>query len=444
MNKLMKIRLLIPAFFLILTGSDLPAQNKVWTLDECISRALEYNLQVRQAGLSSEISQVNRELAAASRFPTLDASLRQNFSWSDKQNETGGYEFEGSNGSTVSLNSGLTLFNGFRKQNSLRKASLNYQRAILDAESIRQDITLQVLDNYLQVLYAGELVNNSRNQLTSTGRQLELAGERLNLRIISMADYLQVKAQESAEKLTLANAEKQFLLSRISLMQLLEIPVHDTFAIAMPDLSGAGLRPITDDAGLIYEKALEIRPEVKSASLQKKMAGYETDIAKGAMLPTLSLSAGLSTSYSSLAEGLKFASQLDHNFSPVAGLTLSMPIFQQKQVKSQISLARISARSAEINEQSTLNQLRKNIETAWATVVAAEKEFQASEEQHRAMTASYEVATERFNQGIISPVDYLFEKTNLINAESKLLQSRYNLIFSYKELEFYQGKPPTL
>ncbi len=440
----MKIRLLIPAFFLILTGSDLPAQNKVWTLDECISRALEYNLQVRQAGLSSEISQVNRELAAASRFPTLDASLRQNFSWSDKQNETGGYEFEGSNGSTVSLNSGLTLFNGFRKQNSLRKASLNYQRAILDAESIRQDITLQVLDNYLQVLYAGELVNNSRNQLTSTGRQLELAGERLNLRIISMADYLQVKAQESAEKLTLANAEKQFLLSRISLMQLLEIPVHDTFAIAMPDLSGAGLRPITDDAGLIYEKALEIRPEVKSASLQKKMAGYETDIAKGAMLPTLSLSAGLSTSYSSLAEGLKFASQLDHNFSPVAGLTLSMPIFQQKQVKSQISLARISARSAEINEQSTLNQLRKNIETAWATVVAAEKEFQASEEQHRAMTASYEVATERFNQGIISPVDYLFEKTNLINAESKLLQSRYNLIFSYKELEFYQGKPPTL
>ena len=440
----MKIRLLIPAFFLILTGSDLPAQNKVWTLDECISRALEFNLQVRQAGLSSEISQVNRELAAASRFPTLDASLRQNFSWSDKQNETGGYEFEGSNGSTVSLNSGLTLFNGFRKQNSLRQASLNYQRAILDAESIRQDITLQVLDNYLQVLYAGELVNNSRNQLTSTGRQLELAGERLNLRIISMADYLQVKAQESAEKLTLANAEKQFLLSRISLMQLLEIPVHDTFAIAMPDLSGAGLRPITDDAGLIYEKALEIRPEVKSASLQKKMAGYETDIAKGAMLPTLSLSAGLSTSYSSLAEGLKFASQLDHNFSPLAGLTLSMPIFQQKQVKSQISLARISARSAEINEQSTLNQLRKNIETAWATVVAAEKEFQASEEQHRAMTASYEVATERFNQGIISPVDYLFEKTNLINAESKLLQSRYNLIFSYKELEFYQGKPPTL
>ncbi|WP_172668786.1 TolC family protein [Lentimicrobium saccharophilum] len=413
-------------------------------MDECISRALEYNLQVRQAGLSLEISQVNREQAAASRFPTLDASVRQNFAWSDKQNVTGGYEFEGSNGSTASLNSGLTLFSGFRKQNSVKQASLDYQRALLDAESIRQDIALQVLDNYLQVLYAGELVNNSRNQLTSTGRQLELAGERLNLRIISMADYLQVKAQESAEKLTLANAEKQLLLSRISLMQLLEIPVHDTFAIATPDLSGAGLRPITDDAGLIYEKALEIRPEVKSASLQKKMAGYETDLARGAMLPTLSLSAGLSTSYSSLAEGLKFASQLDHNFSPVAGLTLSMPIFQQKQVKSQISLARISARSAEINEQSTLNQLRKNIETAWATVVAAEKEFQASEEQHRAMTASYEVATERFNQGIISPVDYLFEKTNLINAESKLLQSRYNLIFSYKELEFYQGKPLTL
>ncbi|HOP13776.1 MAG TPA: TolC family protein, partial [Lentimicrobium sp.] len=112
--------------------------------------------------------------------------------------------------------------------------------------------------------------------------------------------------------------------------------------------------------------------------------------------------------------------------------------------KSQVSLAMINARSAEISEQSTLNQLRKNIETARAAVVAAGKEFQASEEQYRAMTASYEVATERFNQGVISPVDYLFEKTNLINAESKLLQSRYNLIFSYKELEYYQGKPLTL
>jgi outer membrane protein len=444
MNKPMKIRLLIPAFFFILTGSDLPAQNKVWTLDECISRALGYNLQVRQAGLSVEISQVNQEQAMASRFPTLDASVRQNFSWTDKQNLAGNYEFTGSNGSSVSLNSGVTLFNGFRKQNSIRQTSLDYQRAVLDAESMRQDIALQVLDNYLQVLYAGELVTNSGNQLASTGRQLQLAGERLNLRIISMADYLQVKAQESAEKLTLANAEKQLLLSRINLMQLLEIPVHDTFAIAVPDLSGTGLQLITDDAGVIYEKALEIRPEVKSATLKKRIAGYETAIAKGAMLPTLSLNAGVSTSYSSVAEGLKFASQLDHNFSPVAGLTLSVPIFQQKQLKSQVSLAMINARSAEISEQSTLNQLRKNIETARAAVVAAGKEFQASEEQYRAMTASYEVATERFNQGVISPVDYLFEKTNLINAESKLLQSRYNLIFSYKELEYYQGKPLTL
>ncbi|MCO5266730.1 MAG: TolC family protein [Lentimicrobium sp.] len=221
----------------------------------------------------------------------------------------------------------------------------------------------------------------------------------------------------------------------------MEIPVNDSFAIEKPDFSQTGKQLNVSSADKIYATALEIKPQIKSAALQKQISAYDMEIAKAGYFPQLSLNAGLSSGYNSLAESLKFASQLDHNLTPTLGLTLSMPIFQQKQVRSQVSLAKINQTSAEINEQNIRNQLRKSVETAWANVLSAENEYDASNEQYTATAESFQVTTERFQQGVINSVDFLYEKTNLINAESKLLQARYNLIFNYKVLDFYQGKP---
>lgn len=436
----MKISILSVTLLLAVQTVSGQQQPEAWSLSKCINQALTGNLQLKQAALATGITQVNREQALASRFPVVEATARQSFAWSDQLNNNGTYDFTGSNSSSASISSSATLFNGFRKENTIKQSQLNYQSAVLDEEAYRQDITLQVLDSYLQVLYAGELVENSKNQLISTQTQLSLSEERLKLRIISQADFLQVKSQEAAEKLTLATAEKQLQLSRLNLMQLMEIPVSDDFTIEKPDLSDAAIQLSGNSLSGVYESALASRPEIRNAALQKEIAAYDIQIAKAGYLPSLSINAGLSTQYSSLAENLKFASQLDHNLSPTAGLTLSIPIFQQKQVKSQVSLARINASSAEISEQNTRNQLRKSIETAWTDVVTAEKEFEAGNEKYAAARASFAVSEERFAQGIISPVDFLYEKTSLINAESNLLQARYNLIFSYKVIEFYQGK----
>lgn len=436
----MKILILLFTILLSVEAASGQQQPETWSLDKCINQALAANLQLKQAALATDITQVNREQALASRFPAIEATARQSFAWSDQLNNDGTYNFNGSNSSSAAISSSATLFNGFRKENTIKQSQLNYQSAVLDEETYRQDITLQVLDSYLQVLYAGELVENSKNQLLSTQTQVRLAEERLKLRIISQADFLQVKSQEAAEKLTLASAEKQLQLSRLNLMQLMEIPVSDEFTIEKPDFINAAVQSAGSTLAGVYESALAYRPEVRNAALQKQIAAYDIKIAMAGYLPSLSINAGISTQFSSLAESLKFASQLDHNLSPTAGLTLSIPIFQQKQVKSQVSLARINASTAEINEQSTRNQLRKTIETAWTDVVTAEKEFEAGEEKLASASASFAVAEERFAQGIISSVDFLYEKTSLINAESSLLQARYNLIFSYKALDFYQGK----
>ena len=154
----MKISILSVTLLLAVQTVSGQQQPEAWSLSKCINQALTGNLQLKQAALATGITQVNREQALASRFPVVEATARQSFAWSDQLNNDGTYDFTGSNSSSASISSSATLFNGFRKENTIKQSQLNYQSAVLDEEAYRQDITLQVLDSYLQVLYAGELV----------------------------------------------------------------------------------------------------------------------------------------------------------------------------------------------------------------------------------------------------------------------------------------------
>jgi outer membrane protein len=164
-------------------------------------------------------------------------------------------------------------------------------------------------------------------------------------------------------------------------------------------------------------------------------------IATAGYYPSLSADAGLSTGYSSFSNQSGYWSELGKQVSPSAGLSLSIPIFQKKQVKTNVTLAKISLTGAELDEINTKNQLRKEIEQACLDVVSAQSEFQSSQEKFQATEESYALAEEKFKQGLINSVDFLYEKTNQIVAESQFLQSKFNLIFSYKILDFYSGIP---
>jgi outer membrane protein len=121
-----------------------------------------------------------------------------------------------------------------------------------------------------------------------------------------------------------------------------------------------------------------------------------------------------------------------------------MPIYQNKQIRTNVSISKIGLETSKLNDMGTKNQLRKEVEQACTNVITAEKEYEASQEKFNAAVESYNVTAEKFNQGLINSVDFLIQKTNLISSESQLLQSKYNLVFSYKILDFYLGIPLTL
>jgi outer membrane protein len=413
-----------------------------WSLSECIDYALSQNIQIRKSGLTSQSFEVNSEQAYAQKLPSLNASLRQNFSWSKREDAaTGKSSFSGSNSSNLSVNSSVTIFNGLRLTNRIEQAKLELKSSLYNTETIRESVSLNILNAFLQVLFTGEQVKNNKKQIESTAGELNLAQERLNLKIISMSDYLQVKSQLSSEKLTLTNSESQYAIAKVNLMQLMELPVDNNFTVKEPVLGDLLNKNISPDAREVYNIALGIKPQVKSAELEKQIKGLDEKIAIAGYYPSLSADAGLTTGYSSFSNQSGYWNELGNQISPAAGLSLSIPIFQKKQAKTNVALARINYSNAELDEINTKNQLRKEIEQACLDVVSAQSEYEASLEKFQSTSESYALAEEKFKQGLINSVDFLFEKTNQIVAESQLLQSKFNLIFTYKILDFYSGVP---
>jgi outer membrane protein len=416
--------------------------DSTWTLEKCIEHAFSQNIQIRKSEISNQRFGLYAVEAKAQRLPSVNAAANQNFNWS-KSNISGTGGLSGSNGSNFSVNSGVTIYNASRISNQIKQADLELQGGQYTLETTKESISLSILNAYLQVLYAEEQVKNSKKQIESTTGQLNLAGERLALQSISVSDYAQVKSQLASEKLTLANSESQLSIAKITLMQLMELPMQDNFNVSHPDLTKELNQSRIPDVKTVYATALSIKPQIKNAAVNKEIAGLDEKIAKASYFPVLSASAGISSGYSSNATDVYF-NQLNNGLSPSAGLSLSIPIFQKKQAKTSVAVAKLGYNDAELSETDTKNQLRKSIEQACLDVTSAQIQYEASIENYNAMQESSALSAEKFNQGIINSVDYLVSKTNLIVAESSLLQTKYNLIFSYKILDFYMGIPLSL
>nr|WP_319571126.1 TolC family protein [uncultured Draconibacterium sp.] len=444
MNRIKTIFLIIAISLPALLRAQNSTTTKTWSLNDCIDYALTQNVSVRQSILTNASNELNKNQAEANKLPSLSASARQNFSWSkSKDMPTGNSEFSGNNTTSYGLNSNVTLYNAKRLSNLIKQAELDMQSGIYDSETIKESISLSILNAFLQVVFLDENVKNAQNQLDATIEQLKLSEARLESGIISRSDYLQVKSQLANEKLSLANAKSNFTISKVSLMQLMELPVNENFDVLRPNLKELSNKNLTPVAAEVYATALAIKPQVKSAGYQKESAALNEKIATAGFYPTISADAGLSTGYSSYNSS-NYLGQLGDQFTPSVGVSVSIPIFQKRQIKTSVAQAKIGYSNAELREIDTKNQLRKEVEQACVDVISAQIEFEANKESYSSYEESYQLAQEKFNNGLINSVDFLFERNNLISAESQLLQSKFNLIFSYKILDFYQGNPITL
>jgi outer membrane protein len=434
--------LLLIGFIAGLISQPAVCQNKQWSLTECIDRALQENTTIKQGQLSNTVTELTLEQSKANLVPNLSASGSQGFNFGRTVDpHTNTYVSQDNITNNFSVSSSYNLFSGFQTLNTIKKNELDLKAGNLDLEKTKKNVTLNVTLAYLQVLYAYEQVEQAKSQVESTQSQVDKTKILVNAGTLPIGNQYTVESQLATDKYTQVNAENQLSISKVNLMQLMELPVDPAFDVIRPDLGNmiieSSNKPTTDS---IFSKALKVQPDIASAELKVTSAETNLKISKAALYPRLSLSAGINSAYSNKGSAI-FEQQLKDNLSESVRLNLSIPIFSQKQVSTSIKKTQISINSIQLSAQDTRNQLRKNIEQAYNDMGAAQHNYEAVQNQLVSTQTSYNDSKRKYELGMITATDYLIAKNNYSTALSNLIHAKYNYLFTIKILDFYQGNP---
>jgi outer membrane protein len=450
------------------------AQQKVWNLQQCIEYALKNNIQVKGAQLNVELAKENLLQSKARVLPNLNGSFYHNYNFGKTIDPfTNTFATDRVLSQNLSLSSSMTLFNGLATYNTIKQNQSSFAAQKYDADKTRNEVSLNIASAYLQVLLSTELVDVASNQLTITKQQLERTQKLFDAGALAKGNLLDVESQLASEELQLVTSQNQLDIAYLSLVQYMQLESADGFKIEKLDIQAPNENSLVSTPTQIYDAATRSLPEVKSAELKIKSTEYTLNASKGQALPSLSLNGSYGTGYSGRSKQLLTSTpngnqviayttsgeavvvpdfintyettprntQFNDNLNKSIGVSLRVPIFNNLQVRTAVSRAKINVESSKLELEQTQLQLRRSIQQAYADASGALKKYKASQKSVDALRESFKYTQQRFDVGLINSLDYNTVKNNLVRAESNLLQAKYEYVFKIKVLDYYQGKP---
>ena len=415
-------------------------ENGAWDLKRCIDYATEHNLTVKSKDISLQQNQLDLSTAKFSRLPDLSASASQNFSFGRGLSEANTYVNTNTASTSFSLGASLNVFNGFRVNKTIKLNALNLEAATADLEKARDDIRIQVVRAYVQILYNQEIMKVAQSQVAIDSAQVERLRAMFSTGKASAAEVARQEASLGQSRLTLTQAANSLELSLLDLTQLLELPSPEGFKIQPPDTSYTYLLP-AGGPDIIYEEALGIRPAIKAEESRLKASDVNIAIAKSAWYPSISLSGGLGTNYyvSKGYPAASFWNQLSNNFSQYVGISLNIPIFHKMATKNSVKGAKLSRLQQQSQFESVRKGLYKEIQQAWYNAIAAQSKFVSCSDALSSAELSFELTQAEYENGKANVTEFNESKNALMKAQSDLLQARYEYMFNTKLLDFYRG-----
>ncbi len=442
----MKSLLSIFSVVMVLCGLTSNGQN-IWSLQTCIDYALENNIQIKQQGINTNYYENQLKQAKSERLPNLNAQIGNDYNFG--RSLTYYNTYENVNSATVSggLGTDFTIFNGLTIKNQIERQELDLQATLMDLNKAKDDVMLYIVQAYMEILFAEELVLVSEAQLEVTQQQISRAEQLVEAGSLAKGSLLEIQAQLAREELTLVNDENAVKLAYLNLYQLLELPISESFQIEKPILPEVKANLSISNSIDVYNNALTVRPEIQAAMLRVKSAEKQLDIAKGYRWPTLSLNANYYNLYNNQYKYINSDNtipvdeQLKNNSRASVALGLRIPIFNRSQVKTSIANSELQISNTQYELQTISNTLRKEIEQAFANAVASLNKYVSTEKAVESMSEAFRYIEEKFNVGMVNSVDYNIQKNQLTLAQSQLLQAKYEFIFRTKILDFYNGVP---
>ena len=417
------------------------AQNGPWSLPDCINYALEHNLSVQQSALAVEQREVELNSAQNRRLPSLSASASENLSFGRGLTADNTYSNSNTTSTSFSLGGEIPIFQGFDITNGIKLGELNLAAATADLEKARDDIRVAVAQAYVQILYNQELLRVARQQAEHDEELLEQIRERLQAGKVSQAEVAAQQATLAQSRQSEIQAEGNLNISLLDLTQLLELPSPEGFAIVTPEV-GDPSQVLLMRPEAIYDEAVEVKPNVEAAKLNVDYAELAIARAKGAYLPSISLSGGLGTNFytNSKFASDPFGKQLKNNFSQYIGLSMNVPIFTRFNTRNSVRNAELSYKGQQIQLENVKKSLYKEIQQAYYNAVTAQARYAGSREAAESARQHYELTEEKYKVGKAGVADYNDARNNWLRAESEHIQARFQCLYQTKLLDFYRGK----
>jgi outer membrane protein len=462
--------------FLITTAFVSSGQNR-WDLQQCINYAITHNISLKQTSLNNEAYKNNYEQSEASILPTLNAGATHNYNFGktiDRYTNTLGKSV---NTQFLSQNfyitSSVVLWSGFSQYNNMKATEYTYLSGVERLKQQEYDLSLNVANAYIGIIFSEELLKISQNQYNITKEQLERTLKLVNAGAAAKSVEYDIKAQLANEEVNVITAENNYQLTLLSLRQLMNLDSVADFSVIRPEINMPESPQVMEkDIQYIYESSLKSQPSIKSAEYSILSAEKNLAVSRGRMSPTLTFNASMGTGTSGLAKkqigsnmvsdtlgsipnfgplvysredpvliNTPLGEQFKNNANKTLGFTLNIPLFNGLQTHTSIKNAKIAAFNAKLTQDLTKQNLYKNIAQAFANAKAALNKYNASSASVDAANESFKYAQQKFNAGVISAIDFSTAKNRLFAAESNMLQAKYDYVFKLKVLDYYEGKP---
>ena len=426
-----------------LKETKIPAQ---WDLQSCIDYAKEQNITIRKNRITAASTQIDVKTAKAALFPSLSCSTSQqvvNRPYQETSSRVSCSEIISSNSRTsyngnYGLNASWTLYNGNKRLKTIQQEKLNNQVAELDVATSENNIQESIAQVYIQILYAAESVKVNESTLQVSIAERDLGQELLNAGSIAKSDFAQLEAQVSTDRYQLVTAQATLEDYKLQLKQLLELDGENEMNIYLPALSDENVLAPLPTKKDVYISALSLRPEIEASKLNVEASELGIGIAKSSYLPTISLSAGIGTNHTSGSD-FTFGEQVKNGWNNSIGLSVSVPIFNNRQTKSAVQKAKLQYETSMLSLLDEQKTLYKTIEGLWLDANSAQQRYAAANEKLKSTQISYELISEQFNLGMKNTIELLTEKNNLLQAQQEQLQAKYMAILNTQLLKFYQG-----
>lgn len=424
----------------------LAAMAQTWTLRQCLDYAAEHNITVQKNRLSELDSEELLKQSKGALFPSLSFSMSQSLGYRPFQEATvmvqNGMATSTNNKLTENgsygLNASWTVWNGGVNHKNVEAQRIQSDLATVQTEQSLKNIQEQIAQLYVQILYTTEAKKVNQKLAETAQQQLERGQERLKVGDLAKADVAQLEAQMASAQYDVVNTQTQIDGFKRQLKELLQLSIEEPFDVAADEMDDArALSPVPDKED-VYNQALSSRPEIRAAELKASSADLQLNIARRGYLPTISVNAGIGDSHYS-ASNDEWGEQMKRNLNGSVGLSVSVPIFDNRRNKTAVNRAKIARTSAALDVQDKRTALGSTIENLWLNATSAQQRFISADAAVKSQETNYELINEQFKAGLKNIVDLLQARDNLLQAQHNKLQSKYTTILNTQLLKFYKG-----